>query len=109
VGHGEVCRENLEVRVLNIFVIYKNVQKYFPYKTHRLVKLLYQLHAIGYTGLSVVVKDIFKPLFVAMFFFTLCAEMTSYIEVSCCDVLESQGDLHVASFFPQCVFGLFLK
>jgi hypothetical protein len=32
-----------------------------------------------------------------------------YIEVSYCDLLESQTDLHLISFFAQCVLGVFLK
>jgi hypothetical protein len=33
----------------------------------------------------------------------------SFIEVSYCDLLERQTDLHLISFFPQRVFGLFFK
>jgi hypothetical protein len=33
----------------------------------------------------------------------------SYIEVPYCDVLECQTNLHSASFFPRCIFGLSLE
>jgi hypothetical protein len=34
--------------------------------------------------------------------------LPSYIEVLYCDLLESQTDLHLVSFFPKCVFELLL-
>jgi hypothetical protein len=38
-----------------------------------------------------------------------CDPPASYTEVSYCELLEGRTDLQLVSFFPQCVFGLFLK